>query len=570
MISRYIILLITILTPFEGNTIKTFNKEHQPEELSLYHLLIEKEIKDSIYTQELIKYQDQDISTTKHVPSEKNSPLYRKYLNIKHTSHHTQDLLSKKISSFLNLSEEAKKEKCIFTEFQSKTDAFLLAFWEKPANYYKAFSIAISLEKRLSEINEEEFPEIKMIYLKLGEAYYLFKDYRKSILLLRKVLNDNIVPSFGDTTDMEARKIIGICYANINQMDSSDYYFKSTLLSKNVVLNRPMYNAIAISHLACNYMLKKEYDTSLPLFHAVLPFIKTGTDYGHIAGMYYAMGNSYYQKKEYHKISNIIDSIFVFAKKDEYNRTKRIKQAYTLANKYYTVTGDFANAEACNDSLLYYYSTDETLYTSSYISQALQDSKNKEIEEQFEKINYQQTGLIIYLSVIILCLIVIALIAHLYIRKQIAYRILVNKTEEWAFSESHPILSSIRYQRHKATIEDKDIMEKVIQYVVVNRNFSNPDLTLNLLSCELSINRTYLSKAINVITNKGFSEWLNEYRIKEAIKLLSMVDQKRICIDNIAFETGYNNRTTFYRSFKKITGLSPTTYLNNRGKKKYD
>ena len=57
----------------------------------------------------------------------------------------------------------------------------------------------------------------------------------------------------------------------------------------------------------------------------------------------------------------------------------------------------------------------------------------------------------------------------------------------------------------------------------------------------MKINRTYLSRAINNCSGKNFNVYINEFRIKEAIKLMS-ADDKKFSLEGFAFETGFNER----------------------------
>ena len=58
-------------------------------------------------------------------------------------------------------------------------------------------------------------------------------------------------------------------------------------------------------------------------------------------------------------------------------------------------------------------------------------------------------------------------------------------------------------------------------------------------------------------TNKTFTNFLNEYRINHATKLLSETDQD---IKSICFESGFNNLSNFFRNFKRITNHTPNSY----------
>ncbi|RMG85461.1 MAG: AraC family transcriptional regulator, partial [Bacteroidetes bacterium] len=59
-------------------------------------------------------------------------------------------------------------------------------------------------------------------------------------------------------------------------------------------------------------------------------------------------------------------------------------------------------------------------------------------------------------------------------------------------------------------------------------------------------------------TGKSFSQFLNEVRVNNAIRLLTHED---IYVSEVCFKVGYNSVTNFYKQFKKITGTSPKDYV---------
>ena len=81
-----------------------------------------------------------------------------------------------------------------------------------------------------------------------------------------------------------------------------------------------------------------------------------------------------------------------------------------------------------------------------------------------------------------------------------------------------------------------------------------------MLAQKLGMKRHHVSAAINKCTQKNFNTIINEYRIKEAVLALS---NDKLNVDRIALLCGFSDRRSFYRVFKKMTGLSPTEFRNN-------
>jgi AraC-like DNA-binding protein len=104
----------------------------------------------------------------------------------------------------------------------------------------------------------------------------------------------------------------------------------------------------------------------------------------------------------------------------------------------------------------------------------------------------------------------------------------------------------------------KEIQEKINILFETKKIYTNPDLTLSILAKELNVRPQLLSQFINDNLNKSFTQFINEYRIDEAKRLLK--ESTQLKIDAVGFESGFNSSSTFYSSFKKITGTTPSNY----------
>jgi AraC-like DNA-binding protein len=90
-------------------------------------------------------------------------------------------------------------------------------------------------------------------------------------------------------------------------------------------------------------------------------------------------------------------------------------------------------------------------------------------------------------------------------------------------------------------------------------------LTLQKLATLLGTNRQYLSNYINREKQKTFYEYINDFRLEEAKKLLDNWDvERRHSMDDVATLSGFNSYATFLRSFVKKYGESPSKYLKRK------
>ncbi len=116
----------------------------------------------------------------------------------------------------------------------------------------------------------------------------------------------------------------------------------------------------------------------------------------------------------------------------------------------------------------------------------------------------------------------------------------------------------------KENIEDDNIIKRIKMVLQEKQLFKNPDLTLFDLAHELSVSSSVLSHTINHEMETNFSNLVNSYRIAEAKRLMSDTEHKNLSLETIGKLSGFSNRITFYRVFKKIEGISPSGYQSFR------
>lgn len=104
------------------------------------------------------------------------------------------------------------------------------------------------------------------------------------------------------------------------------------------------------------------------------------------------------------------------------------------------------------------------------------------------------------------------------------------------------------------------IFEKMDDLMIKKQFFLDPHLSLKKMSLELQVNEKQLSQVINQISKKNFSDYVNSHRIEHAKSLLVSDAYRHIKILGIAFESGFNSKDSFYTSFKKFTGKTPSQF----------
>jgi AraC-like DNA-binding protein len=101
---------------------------------------------------------------------------------------------------------------------------------------------------------------------------------------------------------------------------------------------------------------------------------------------------------------------------------------------------------------------------------------------------------------------------------------------------------------------------KLKELVEKDKCFLDPDLGLPHLAERISLTPHELSYLLNQGMGISFFEFVNRYRIEEAKLLLQSNEFQHLNILGIAYETGFNSKTTFNTAFKKFTGMSPSEF----------
>ncbi|QNL51653.1 ABC transporter permease [Olivibacter sp. SDN3] len=117
-----------------------------------------------------------------------------------------------------------------------------------------------------------------------------------------------------------------------------------------------------------------------------------------------------------------------------------------------------------------------------------------------------------------------------------------------------------------AELKQKGIWLKKV--VKTNFHYKDPELSLNSLAEKLQLGPHELSRIINTVLKKSFNDFINEYRVAYVIQKMQDPAYDHITLLGIAFESGFNSKTTFNRAFKQLTGESPAAYKNHLKKER--
>ncbi|WP_247234533.1 helix-turn-helix domain-containing protein [Telluribacter sp. SYSU D00476] len=116
-------------------------------------------------------------------------------------------------------------------------------------------------------------------------------------------------------------------------------------------------------------------------------------------------------------------------------------------------------------------------------------------------------------------------------------------------------------------IEEKENLaphiEKLEKHMDANKPYVNPKLSLAELAGQVDMPSHLLSRIINEHFEKNFFDFINSYRIEEFKRLINDPRNHNLTFLSLAYEVGFNSKTAFNRSFKKITNQTPREYFES-------
>ncbi len=115
-------------------------------------------------------------------------------------------------------------------------------------------------------------------------------------------------------------------------------------------------------------------------------------------------------------------------------------------------------------------------------------------------------------------------------------------------------------EKISAPVKDEQlraIADQLEQFMKTQKPYLDPVLNVATLAEKTGIKSYLITKAINGILTKSFSDYVNEYRVREFTTLINRPDYENFTLLAIAFESGFNSKATYNRMVKKFTGKSP-------------
>lgn len=158
--------------------------------------------------------------------------------------------------------------------------------------------------------------------------------------------------------------------------------------------------------------------------------------------------------------------------------------------------------------------------------------------------------------------ILITFFAFVYSFYVIKQPVIMEQTKpEEDISDVRPLERHERYARSGLKNDMADeYLRRLIEVVENEKLYLNSNLTIDDLSHNTGIPKHHITEVLNEKYNRNFFNFINEYRVREVINRISDPKFNRYTILSIAFDSGFNSKSTFNTLFKSFTGKTPSEF----------
>ena len=394
------------------------------------------------------------------------------------------------------------------------------------SNYY--LEKALVFEKKQNNIKN-----LAMLYNNISNNYMKQKQYPIALDYLLK--SEAII----DKTDLDKTLLlinIGDLYSHTNEISKAQEYF-NTAINYSKETNNNYYLCLAYQNVAALFLSQRDYKQSLYYYKASV----------HTAG---GIDANEVLKKDYKGFVNI----------------------YSIMDKPDSVIKYNELFFAINDSIFNKQSADKTAELQTKYDFEKQEKEIELLIVQNNLADKKQKVLIAIFVLSFFLIIIVFLIMYNKNRRQLADQLSIKKNKEIVKYETvidnsviepkeiiEPKDSNSTLSEEFKTMLELSISKKIRKEKLYLKN----DFTLHDLAKILDTNRRYVSQVINERFEQNFSSFINEFRIKEAMKLMSDPNYQKFTIDSISKKVGFNSISAFNGAFKKVTGITPSTFAKS-------
>lgn len=470
-------------------------------------------------------------------------------------------------------------------------------------NYVRAQDMYLRSLEICEECGYNEY--ISRIYNNLGNIYASFSDYQRGKSYYEKALEqsikykdsantlvvlDNLIGTCSNLRDgrltyhyidmsdsihgSEGVSLIGITARGMVALDEGDFknafiYTKKACRVADSLKMAPKFKCTAYNNLSSVFSDTQQYDSAMYYLFESEKIAKANR----------LLDMQSYIYRELAGIGNQLKNKKIASRYDELHR---VIEDSILSNKGYRSIKDV-----------------EFLFEMNRLDKQIAVMKTEQLVKDVQL--SQQKLVIIVVSSVLLLIVVFSFITYKQKRKlQISYKDILDKNIEIVASEKQAKQRYLKYERLlqekdeyiAKVVQDKPVQTEVqetpvpvnagkyqnsplsdkqradlinaINHVMENTlEFCNAEFTLEKMAELVDSKTKYVSQVINETYGKNFNRYINEYRIKEARRRLTDLDEYgQYTLKAISQSVGFKSSSNFNLLFKEITGITPSMYQN--------
>ncbi len=454
--------------------------------------------------------------------------------------------------------------------------------------YNKAqYETSIKTYIKALKINEKiNIPSLDAkIYDNIGLVNYANQDYDKAIenSLIALAINQEIKDSINLIRN---NNNLGIYYHTIKQLEKAiQHYTASKELSLRFNDNKGVF--IALTNIGLVKAEQNKNNEALSLYQEAKNYNSKKQDplsYAYLL-INIATTNSALNEPE-KSIRNLNEALDIAL---EHHFLDVEKNCHLYLEEAYEVMGNLENSlkhrrhyDNIKDSIL---NLEKGVKIAEIETKYKTDLKSEEIKKMNVSMSeYKKKNTILYIS-LFLGLALITIIVYFFVKRHRAY----NAEKEFIETQYQTIESQnkelknqlievseklyelrdsnkerkAKYKKSTLTEEQrKTHITTLLTYMNDHKPYLNPNISPQDIADNIKINKHHLSEILNLNFGKNFNGFINLYRIEEAKKLLTD-NHNNITMLAIAYDSGFNSKSSFNRAFKEITGNTPSEYKKN-------
>lgn len=362
-------------------------------------------------------------------------------------------------------------------------------------------------------------------------------------------------------------------YKSMHNYSKAQKLYRQALEMQNFLGEKPEKTALTLTNLGEIYQLQNNHAQALIYFEKALAIYTQTRDVSGQAKLLYYSGQQAFATQNIVLAQEKFRESLVLAKKT--SDRLLLKSLHLSLAQLYKRQSDWKNAIAHYERYVQLKDSLFSLETHHQLAELQTLYENEKQQRQIDSLSaekrLQQTELlrqkklrVSFLAGFLLVSLLSVLLGLQFLKKNRAYKLLVNKNNELLSLRTEYVYSKHTSEENlplpPANEKTADVVELLEKLMQNEKLFLNKDLTISKVAKRLETNRTYLSEEIRQHFGCNFSDYIKQYRIKEAMLRLTAPENLQLTIEAVAGEVGFNSKSTFNTAFKKITGVTPSFY----------